>query len=238
MSYRHLFGALLYAGGNRPDIKGALAVLGRFLHNPGTAHWKSLKRVLVYLYTTRDRELCLGRGIKDSILDSLTIFVDADHGGCADTKRSTSGVVTVLRGSTIDCVSRRQGSVSNSTAASELKAMQVACHKAMVLDFIFTELGYDVKPIRIKTDSQVLVDMLARKHLKTNTKHLALSFAEVLECVTNGLVAIVHVAGVNNRADLLTKPLPRVTFEKHRDALLNDIEPVKPAASYPSVLQD
>ena len=107
----------------------------------------------------------------------------------------------------------------------------------MVLDFIFTELGYDVKPIRIKTDSQVLVDMVARKHLKTNTKHLALSFAEVLECVTNGLVTIVHVAGVNNTADLLTKPLPRATFEKHRDAMLNDIGPVKPAASYSSVLR-
>ena len=112
--------------------------------------------------------------------------------------------------------------------------MQQACHKAMVLDFIFTELGYDIKPIRIKTDSQVVVDMVARGFLKTNTKHLAVSFAEVLECVTNGLVTIVHVAGVNNTSDLLTKPLPRATFEKHRDAMLNDL---KPAASYISVLR-
>ena len=104
----------------------------------------------------------------------------------------------------------------------------------MVLDIIFTELGYDVKPIRIKTDSQVLIDMLARKHLKTATKHLALSFAEVLECVTSGLVTVVHVPGVNNTSDLLTKPLPRVIFEKHRDAMLNDLAP---SASYIPVLR-
>ena len=87
---------------------------------------------------------------------------------------------------------------------------------------------------RIKTDNHVLIDMLARKHLKTATKHLAISFAEVLECVTSGLVTAVHVPGVNNTSDLLTKPLSRVTFEKHRDAMLNDL---KPSASYISVLR-
>ena len=115
--------------------------------------------------------------------------------------------------------------------------MQKACHKAMVLDILFSELGYDVKPIRIKTDSQVLIDMLARKHLKTATKHLAISFAEVLECVTSGLVTVMHIPGVDNTSDLLTKPLARIVFEKHRDAMLNDIGPVKPAASYSSVLR-
>ena len=37
-----------------------------------------------------------------------------------------------------------------------------------------------------------------------------------------GAIKLKHVPGTENTSDLLTKPLPRVTFAKHREALLRD----------------
>jgi len=173
-----------------------LTILGRYIHNPGQAHWKALKRVLVYLNTTKDRELCIGRGINDNSQEVVTIWVDADHGRCPDSRRSTSGVVITIRGSTIDCISKRQGSVSNSTAASELKAMLVAVHKTTIVRTLFAEIGVTLDPVRVLTDSQVALDMLKRGHPSTATKHLAQIYYEVKEAETNGMCVFTHTPGV------------------------------------------
>ena len=52
--YKGLYGCLNYVAECRPDIKGALSILGRFLCNPGRTHWKALKRVMIYLKSTKD----------------------------------------------------------------------------------------------------------------------------------------------------------------------------------------
>ena len=223
--FREAYGAMLYVSEVRPDIKGALTILGRYIHNPGQAHWKALKRVLVYLNTTKDRELCIGRGINDNSQEVVTIWVDADHGRCPDSRRSTSGVVITIRGSTIDCISKRQGSVSNSTAASELKAMLVAVHKTTIVRTLFAEIGVTLDPVRVLTDSQVALDMLKRGHPSTATKHLAQVYYEVKEAETNGMCVFIHTPGVDNVSDIATKPLTRVPFTKHRDNMLNDLGP-------------
>ena len=101
--------------------------------------------------------------------------------------------------------------------------MLKAVHKATVLHIMFDEIGISVGPIPVHSDSQVAIDMLKRGHLSTATKHLAHVFAEVKEAVDNSIVVFHHVPGVDNTSDILTKPLPRPAFSKHRDTMLNDI---------------
>jgi hypothetical protein len=45
---------------SRPDALCAVGILAQFVQNPGLAHWKALKRVIGYLYTTRDLWLTFG----------------------------------------------------------------------------------------------------------------------------------------------------------------------------------
>ena len=134
-------------------------------------------------------------------------------------------MVITIRGSTTDCISKRQGSVSNSTAASELKAMLVAVHKTTIVRTLFAEIGVTLDPVRVLTDSQVALDMLKRGHPSTATKHLAQIYYEVKEAETNGMWVFIHTPGVDNVSDIATKPLPRVSFTKHRDNMLNDLGP-------------
>ena len=74
--------------------------------------------------------------------------------------------------------------------------------------------------------------MLKRGHLSTVTKHLAHVFVEVKEAVDNNIVVFYHVPGVDNTSGILTKPLPKPAFSKHRDTMLND----KSSSNYAAAL--
>ena len=74
----------------------------------------------------------------------------------------------------------------------------------------------------IHTDSNVVVKMIERGYLSSDTKHLRIAFHEVKDAVSDGTIKLYHIPGEDNPADIVTKSLPRVTHEKHADFLLQD----------------
>ena len=152
------------------------------------------------------------------------MYVDADHGGCLDTGRSTSGTIVTLFGDTILCKSKRQGKVSNSTTMAELHALVDGSRKHDAFRTILFELTeFYQKTIEVKTDSQTVIKILDRDALHGRTKHLRLSFREMKEYIANGNIIANHIPGESNPSDICTKPLPRETHEKHRDFIFNDV---------------
>ena len=56
LAYSKIIGSLIYVMTcTRPDIAFAVAKLIRFTSNPGTHHWKTVRRVLKYLKGIMDR---------------------------------------------------------------------------------------------------------------------------------------------------------------------------------------
>jgi ribonuclease HI len=229
--YRNLLGSLLYIGGiSRPDINTAVSILSQFAANPARMHWKALKRVLSYLYTTKNRRLTYGvdaeaqrKWIHDPDHDALSFYVDANHGGCKDTGRSTTGILMIMNGDCVHHKSKKQKLVCNSTAAAELYAVAKAARWADVFRRTYFHLS-DMwqKTINIFTDSQVVIKMLERGTMSLSTKHLHLAFHEIKEHIDEGHIKLIHVAGTDNPADLLTKPLGRVLHEKHANTIFRD----------------
>jgi hypothetical protein len=58
---------------SRPDALCAVGILAQFVQNPGWAHWKALKRVIGYLYATRDLWLTFG-GVNATLKGSRTLI--------------------------------------------------------------------------------------------------------------------------------------------------------------------
>nr|GFC73983.1 uncharacterized mitochondrial protein AtMg00810-like [Tanacetum cinerariifolium] len=58
---------------------------------------------------------------------ALTAFADADHAGCQDTRRSTSGSVQFLRERLISWSSKRQKSAAISSTEAEYIALSGCC---------------------------------------------------------------------------------------------------------------
>ena len=82
-------------------------------------HWNALIHVVSYIKNTIDYGLTYSR---DSDL-SPSAYVDADYGGCKDTRRSTSGYVFMMAGGAVSWSSRRQTTVALSTVEAEYVAM-------------------------------------------------------------------------------------------------------------------
>nr|GEY83529.1 hypothetical protein [Tanacetum cinerariifolium] len=86
--YRGMIGTLLYLTANRPDLQFAICMCARYQARPTEKHVHAVKRIFRYLRGTVHRGLWYP---KDSSV-ALIAFVDADHAGCQDTRRSTSGM--------------------------------------------------------------------------------------------------------------------------------------------------
>ncbi|GJX58434.1 hypothetical protein Tco_0289824 [Tanacetum coccineum] len=76
----------------RPDIVQAVCYCARYQARPTEKHLKEVKRIFRYLRGTINMGLWYPKG---SGFD-LTAFSDADHAGCLDTRKSTSGGIQFL----------------------------------------------------------------------------------------------------------------------------------------------
>lgn len=81
-AYRSLVGALQYLTFTRPDIQYAVHQICLYMHDPRLPHLHALKRILRYIKGSMSHGLQLVRGK----LDTLTVYFDADWGGCPDTR--------------------------------------------------------------------------------------------------------------------------------------------------------
>nr|GEY97807.1 hypothetical protein [Tanacetum cinerariifolium] len=90
--YRSKIGSLMYLTSSRPDIVQAICFCVRYQSRLTEKHLKEVKRIFRYLRGTVNRGLWYP---KDSSFE-LTAFSDADHAGCIDSRKSTSGGIQLL----------------------------------------------------------------------------------------------------------------------------------------------
>ncbi|GJU12165.1 hypothetical protein Tco_1134561 [Tanacetum coccineum] len=85
-------GSLMYLTSSRPDIVQAVCYCARYQARPTEKHLKEVKRIFRYLRGTIHMGLWYPKGSGFE----LTAFSDADHAGCLDTRKSTSGGIQFL----------------------------------------------------------------------------------------------------------------------------------------------
>nr|GEU40106.1 uncharacterized mitochondrial protein AtMg00810-like [Tanacetum cinerariifolium] len=101
--YRCMIGTLLYLTAIRPDLQFAICMCTRYQARPTKKHLHAVKRIFRYLRGIVNRGLWYP---KDYSI-ALTSFADADHAGCQDTHRSTSGSMQFLGDRFISWSSKR-----------------------------------------------------------------------------------------------------------------------------------
>ena len=161
--YASAVGSLMYAQVcTHPDLAYITGMLDRFQSNPGTDHWKAVKKVLHYLQGTKHYELMYKK------YDSLEVigYSDADHAGCVDGRRSTSGYVVTLAGGAISWKSCKQSIATGSTMHAEFLACYEAIGQAVWLKNFIPRLKVVdsiSKPITIHCDNKVAVFLSSNK---------------------------------------------------------------------------
>ncbi|GKA42044.1 retrovirus-related pol polyprotein from transposon TNT 1-94 [Tanacetum coccineum] len=106
----------------RPDIVQAICYCARYQARP-TEHLKEVKRIFRYLRGTINMGLWYPKG---SGFD-LTAFLDVDHAGCVDTRKSTSGGIQFLGDKLVSWMSKKQDCTAMSSAEAEYVALSASC---------------------------------------------------------------------------------------------------------------
>ncbi|GKG28088.1 hypothetical protein Tco_0406415, partial [Tanacetum coccineum] len=109
----------------------------RYQARPTEKHLNAVKRIFRYLKGTVHRGLWY---LKDSSFE-LTSFADADHGGCQDTHRSTSGSIQLLRDRLVNWSSKRQKSAAISSTKAEYIALSDCCAQVLWMRSHLTDYG-------------------------------------------------------------------------------------------------
>ncbi|XP_035836992.1 uncharacterized mitochondrial protein AtMg00810-like [Helianthus annuus] len=117
--YQKLVGKLIYLSHTRPDIAYPVHYLSQFMHSPTQAHFKIAMRLLRYL------KGALGKGIFFKKGDSLEMkaFSDSVWAKCLGTRRSVTGFCVFLGNNLVSWKSKKQSTVSRSSAEVEYRSM-------------------------------------------------------------------------------------------------------------------
>ncbi|GJW10346.1 retrovirus-related pol polyprotein from transposon TNT 1-94 [Tanacetum coccineum] len=102
--YRGMIGSLMYLTSSRPDLIYTVCLCARYQAKPTENHLQAVKRIFRYLKGTINMGLWYS---KDTGI-SLTTYADADHAGCQDTRRSTSGSAQFLGDKLVSWSSKKQ----------------------------------------------------------------------------------------------------------------------------------
>nr|GFA17300.1 retrovirus-related Pol polyprotein from transposon TNT 1-94 [Tanacetum cinerariifolium] len=117
--YCSKIGLLMYLTSSRPDIVQAVCYCARYQSRPTEKHLKEVKRIVRYLRGTVNMGLWYPKGSSFG----LTTFSDADHIGCIDTRKITSGGIQFLREKLVSWMSKKQDCIAMSSAEAEYMAL-------------------------------------------------------------------------------------------------------------------
>ncbi|CAA7029694.1 unnamed protein product [Microthlaspi erraticum] len=215
-AYRSLAGALQYLTFTRPDISYAVNQICLFMHDPREQHLQALKRILRYVQGTHTHGLHLQKGS----INDITAYSDADWAGCPDTRRSSSGYCLYLGPNLVSWSSKRQPTVSRSSAEAEYKGVANAVAEACWLRNLLLELHCPITKASV-----IYCDNISAVYLSSNpvkhqrTKHIEIDIHFVREKVKIGQVKVFHVPSSLQFADIFTKGLPTMLFNDFRDSL-------------------
>lgn len=150
----------------------------------------------------------------------LVGFGDSSYADCPDTRRSSMGYCFSLGSGVISWNSKKQKTVSCSTTEAEYIAMGEATRESLWLRSQLAERGHPSDGATvIFCDNNGAMALSGNPVHHARNKHIDVRHHFIREKVADHSVDIWRVDSSDNVADIMTKPLGRILFEKHREAL-------------------
>nr|GEY27895.1 ribonuclease H-like domain-containing protein [Tanacetum cinerariifolium] len=156
-----------------------------YMHDPREPHLAALKRILRYIRGTLD----FGFHLYSSTTISLVGYTDADWTGCPSTSRSTSGYCVFLGDNLLSWSSKRQQTISRSSAEAEYRGVANVVAETAWLRNLLRELHSSLSAATL-----VYCDNVSATYLSANpvqhqrTKHIEINIHFVRDLVTAGQV--------------------------------------------------
>ncbi|GJV48996.1 ribonuclease H-like domain-containing protein [Tanacetum coccineum] len=210
-SYQKIVGKLIYLCNTRPDIAYAVHCLSQHMHSPLQSHFEAALRVLRYLKSAP------GAGISytKSSSSSICAYADSDWAKCKMTRRSVSGYCVFIYGCLVSWKSKKQATLSRSSAEAEYRSMASAVCEVMWIIKVLKDLNFSSQiPAFLFCDNSSAIQIAANPVMHEKTKHFDIDVHLIREKVASGLIKTVKVDSENQIADILTKGLGTMQHRK------------------------
>ncbi|GJY43057.1 hypothetical protein Tco_0431270 [Tanacetum coccineum] len=148
---------------------------------------------------------------KDSGFE-LTAFLDADHAGCIDTCKSTSGGIQFLGDKLVSWMSKKQDCTAMSSAEAKYVALSASCAQVMWMRTQLKDYGFNYNRIPLYCDSQSAIAISCNPVQHSRTKHIHTRYHFIKEQVENSIIELYFVRTEYQLADMFTKPYPKIGF--------------------------
>jgi len=201
----------------RPDIAHAVSVLSRFVApgRHGGEHWKAGLRLLGYLKATSHYQLALGGSST-----VLTGYSDSSWADDQADRRSSQGHCFQVGAGTVSWKACRSPAVALSTCEAELYAACSAAQEAVWLSDLLAVLGYPQSPApMLWCDNESTVALTKDAMFSGRSKHIEARYYFIRELVQAQKLRTAHIPGVENPADIFTKPLSVEDHSRLREML-------------------
>jgi len=206
----------------RPDLAFTLSRLSKFSSRPGTKHAAAIKRVLRYLVGTQDMGIAFNIPSSSSPATNLLGYSDSDFAADLNNRRSTSGFVFLLNGGPISWKSKQQSLVTTSTHDAEYVGLSIASKEVIWLRKLllallpdYTEHKMPENALYCDNQGAITTANQATYMVSGRSKHIDVRFHVIRDAAANGLIRLEYVRTEDMTADILTKALPRETFQRH-----------------------
>jgi hypothetical protein len=213
--YRSMIKSLLYVTALRLDVMFSVCICARFQASLRESHLKATKRTLRYLKYTQNVGLCYPKGAKFELIG----YFDSDYVGCIVHRRSTLDTCQLLERSLVSWSSKKQNSVTLSTAKAEYIAISSCCAQILWIKATLNDFGIKFKQVPLLCDNESAVKLTNNPVQHAGTKHIDVHHHFIRDHQQKEDISIENVGTNDQLAGIFTKSLDEKKFCKLRNEL-------------------
>ncbi|KAK9679200.1 hypothetical protein QE152_g40211 [Popillia japonica] len=157
------------------------------------------------------------KGLKLMEKEVMDAYVDADWAADTVDRKSTTGILIRIFGNTILWKSQKQKIVSRASTHAEYYALANCVEEIIPIQGILEELGITLSsPVKVYEDNSGAITLAKNGKFSKNSKHIDVSYHFVHDYERKKLIDVQKIHTNDQVADILTKSLGKIKFQKFR----------------------
>nr|GEU48091.1 ribonuclease H-like domain, reverse transcriptase, RNA-dependent DNA polymerase [Tanacetum cinerariifolium] len=172
-------------------------------------HMKAIRQVLRYVKGTKD----YGITYKHNKGNNIHGYSDSSYGVNTQEGIGTTGIIFYYGESPISLSTQKQATVALSSCESEFIAATATAIQALWLKSLLSKLTHSEEyKVTIRVDNKSAIALMKNPIFHRRSKHIDTEYHFIRECVEREDIQVEFVSRKYQKADILTKALPKIKF--------------------------